>query len=168
MLTECEATSSALRHRSRRIRAALSLVAIMGFLAGCSDSRPEAAAPSETPEVRTRSFEVSIADRRVALAGDTIRVSQGERVEIRWTTDEAASIHLHGYDIEASLRPDRPFAMVFDADASGRFPITTHGFEGGSGAGPSHEHGEHDHGDQAAEQSEHGEKALLYLEVHPR
>ena len=170
MLAECTAASSAFRRRSRGICAALSLLVIAGFLGGCSDSEPEATALTGTPESRTRSFEVSIADRAVAQGTDTIRVTQSERVEIRWTTDEATSIHLHGYDIEASLVPNRPLVMTFEADTSGRFPITTHGFEGGTDARRSHEHehGDHDHADQASGQSEHGEKVLLYFEVHPR
>ena len=173
MWTACATFSSASLARSCGICAALSLAVVAGLLWGCSDSPPEPSASPEIQESRTHSFELSIVDREVAHEEDTIRVTQGERVELRWTTDEATSIHLHGYDIEVSLKPNRPFTMAFDADASGRFPITSHGFEGRSESGPSHEHdehehGEHEHGDRAQQPSDGGEKTLLYFEVHPR
>ena len=57
-------------------------------------------------------------------------------------------MHLHGYDLELSLAPDAPTEMNFEAFATGRFPVTSHGFGG------------HGHDDE--------EVVLLYLEVHPR
>ncbi|HEX9585364.1 MAG TPA: hypothetical protein VGB36_12755 [Gammaproteobacteria bacterium] len=42
-------------------------------------------------------------------------------------------LHLHGYDLEIHVRPDEPAAMVIKATATGRFPITSHGWgEGGA------------------------------------
>ncbi len=170
------AVPSSMHHRLRRSCAALSLMAIMGLAVGCSDS-PQAKAPAEATPVEPRSFELSIVDRAVSLEGDAIRVSQGERAEIRWVTDEATAIHLHGYDIEISLEPGRPSTMSFEANASGRFPITSHGFEAPKQAAPAHEHehdhgehehGEHEHGAQAAQEGDHGEVTLLYFEVYPR
>lgn len=32
-----------------------------------------------------------------------VRVTQGDDVELRWTTDSAAELHLHGYNVRADL-----------------------------------------------------------------
>lgn len=74
----------------------------------------------------------------------TLRVTQGQTVELRWTSDRKIELHLHGYDIEVEPKPGSPATMRFKAHASGRYPVTVHSHGGG-----------------------HGEKAVLYLEVYP-
>lgn len=88
-----------------------------------------------------------------ALQGgaETLRVEQGDQVEVRWTSDRAATLHLHGYDLELEVTPAAPARVRFEAHATGRFPVTLHGAEGGSHGG---------HGG--------GEPVVLYIEVHPR
>ncbi|MAG32037.1 MAG: hypothetical protein CL908_14235 [Deltaproteobacteria bacterium] len=149
----------------------------LALLIGCSDSAPRSHG-DETP-----TFELSIQNRQVPLPDDAIRVRQGQQVELRWRTDEPTSIHLHGYDIEASLEPSTPLVWNFEATATGRFPIEAHGF--GHAEEPtrtqkqSDEHSDHNHGhdpargdalppDEAIPASGSAEKTLLYFEVHPR
>jgi hypothetical protein len=115
------------------------------------EARCAAGAPADAAIV-TRSFDLRIQQRRLAGGADALRVVQGERIELRWTSDEVATLHLHGYDVEAKVAPGSPATMVFDADATGRFPVVAHGF--GQGVAPP----------QAALR----EKTLLYLEVHPK
>ncbi len=88
----------------------------------------------------------------------TVKVKKGDKVHLQWMTDEMVSIHLHGYDIKKMLRPGPGGTqMRFEARATGRFPITSHGFgEAALGEEKKHAHGGHK------------EKTLLYLEVHPR
>lgn len=71
-----------------------------------------------------------------------VRVTQGDDVTLRWTTDAPLEIHLHGYDIEIKLVPGPPRATRFTARAAGRFPIEAHA--GGR------------------------DWTIAYLEVHPR
>ena len=86
------------------------------------------------------------------LAGkNTLRVTDGQTVELRWSTDEAAELHLHGYDVVAKAKPGAPGVMRFTAHATGRYPVTVHGF------GDKHAHG-----------GGHAEKAMLHLEVYPK
>jgi hypothetical protein len=93
-----------------------------------------------------RVIEARIENRRVVAPDGAIRISEGDVIELRWTSDEAVDLHLHGYDLELHVRPDEPAAMVIEAYATGRFSITSHGWgEGG-----------------------HGHDALTYLEVYPR
>jgi hypothetical protein len=96
-------------------------------------------------EVSPRVIEVRIENRKVVAPSKTIRITEGDMIELRWTSDEPVELHLHGYDLELHVRPDEPAAMVIEAYATGRFPITSHGWgEGG-----------------------HGHDALTHLEVYP-
>jgi hypothetical protein len=73
-----------------------------------------------------------------------IRVQQGDEVALRWTSDRALTVHLHGYDIERRITPGTTATMTFTARATGRFSIEIHGGEG------------------------HRASTVAYLEVHPR
>jgi len=98
-----------------------------------------------------RTIDVTIRNRTVTSPGQVIRVNEGEQIVLRWSSDEAVELHLHGYDIELDVEPGAPAEMHIDATASGRFPVTSHGFAG--------ELDEHGHG--------HGHQTLLYIEVYP-
>ena len=93
-----------------------------------------------------RLVDVRIEGRRVVAPKDAIRVLEDEVIELRWLSDEAVKLHLHGYDQELQLRPGEIATMSITAHATGRFPITSHGW-GSRG---------------------HGHDALTHLEVHPR
>ena len=77
------------------------------------------------------------------LSGDlkVIRVRRGDPVEIHWSANRRAVLHLHGYDIETVVEAGKPQIMSFTARATGRFPIETHGAR---------------------------HSVLIYLEVYPR
>ncbi len=89
--------------------------------------------------------ELAINNQRIA-GSNVVRVKEGQTVELRWSTDEAVELHLHGYDVVAKAKPGASAVMRFKAHATGRYPVTIHGHSHGSG---------------------HSEKTLLYLEVHP-
>lgn len=93
---------------------------------------------------QTRTFELSVRNGELPPAVRLLRVRQGDEVTLRWTADEASTIHLHGYDIELPLSPAGPVSMRFTARASGRFPIEIH----------------------ARGHSAH--RVLAHVEVHPR
>ena len=112
---------------------------VVGFLVIALGAGPALAEPVEAT--------VNIEKRKV-VGERVIRVKQGDEVTIRFHTDEIVELHLHGYDIEQEAKPGAGATMSFNARATGRFPVTSHGFGG------------HSHG--------HGETALFYIEVHPR
>ncbi|MFT5487510.1 MAG: hypothetical protein ACI9MU_002429 [Alphaproteobacteria bacterium] len=97
---------------------------------------------NQTPRV----IRVQIKKRKVIAPTGSIRITEKEVVELRWSSDEPVKLHLHGYDKEVRVNPGAPTAMSITAHATGRFPITSHGW--GAGA--------------------HGHHALIYLEVYPR
>jgi hypothetical protein len=92
-----------------------------------------------------RKFDIPIAERRVPQAQRVLRATEGERIELRWTSDEALVLHLHGYDIEAIVAPGRPAVMAFTARLTGRFPVAIH-----------------------AEGTKHRHRALVHVEIYPR
>lgn len=106
---------------------------------------PVTADPGEGGQT-VRRMEFLISGREVQRDRNSLRVTQGETVEMVWEGDEAGSLHLHGYDIEFEILPGEPTIVTFEAHATGRFPITSHGF---------------------GEELGHGHGALLYLEVYP-
>ncbi|HEY7457381.1 MAG TPA: hypothetical protein VH765_01375 [Xanthobacteraceae bacterium] len=66
-----------------------------------------------------------------------IRVRQGDVIKLRWSSDRAISLHLHGYDIERTVEPGGAAEMTFTARATGRFPVEEHQPR----AGGAHTHG---------------------------
>ncbi len=91
---------------------------------------------------------IRIENRKVVTPQKTIRVVELDVVELRYMSDETVKLHLHGYDRKIQIRPGKQAVMSLTARATGRFPITSHGW------------GEKGHG--------HGHNVLTHFEVYPR
>jgi hypothetical protein len=76
--------------------------------------------------------EFALVSGKVADGPDVVRVTRGDRVELVWRSDQAAEIHLHGYDIHMTVGPGAQASVVIHANVTGRFPISLH-VEGASG-----------------------------------
>jgi hypothetical protein len=103
-----------------------------------------------------RPIRVSIAIKSRKLANEiqkSIRITQGDVLELVFTTDESAELHLHGYDIYLNVEPGTPSVLRVDAKIAGRFPLESHRFGGATG-------------EQSAGARSHA--VLLYVEVYPR
>lgn len=121
---------------------------IMAFLSALFVLSLSLAAQQQTDNAADKAVRVEIRIENRKVVGDqVIRFTEGQRVEIVWITDEAAELHMHGYDIRIEISPNAPAEMVFTAYATGRFAVTSHGFGG--------EHG-------------HGHQTLAYIEIHPK
>ena len=125
--------------------AVLSLVHT-ALLIGCVALFPVSNAHAQSAEV---TFDLKIEKGRVAQNMRLMRVKQGDAVRLRWSTDRAIDLHLHGYDIEIKVEPGKTTDMAFTARATGRFPIEEH---------KSDARGAHSH----------GEAPLARIEVYPR
>jgi hypothetical protein len=95
-------------------------------------------------------FDLKIERGQVPQNMRVIRVSQGDVVKLRWSTDQPLTLHLHGYDIEQVLERGAVAEMTFTARATGRFPVHVH--DGSARAG-SHSH---------------QEAPLVLIEVYPQ
>ena len=98
-------------------------------------------APNQVIDIAIKGGKVHSVSADISGGVPVIRARQGEAVKLRWSSDRAMTIHLHGYDIEVRLPGNGEVTMDFIARATGRFPVERHG------------------GD--------GHAALLYLEVRP-
>jgi hypothetical protein len=95
-------------------------------------------------------FDLEIRHGRVPEDKRLIRVEEGDVVKLRWTTDQAVVLHLHGYDIEKAVAPGAVTELTFTAYATGRFPLHVHAQKGRS--------------ESPAQQ----EEPLIDVEVYPR
>jgi hypothetical protein len=136
--------------RRERLAGIAGLVALPFALGAWLASPIAAAAGGEAAQAPARAFELRIERRQVPQAQRTLRVTEGERVELRWAADEALVLHLHGYDIETRVAPGRPAVTSFAARLTGRFPVEIHAAGGAARPGSRHD------------------ITLLHVEVYPR
>jgi hypothetical protein len=109
--------------------------------------------PASAPLIHAQgaevTFDLKIEKGKVAQNMRLIRVKQGDAVRLRWTSDRLIVLHLHGYDIEKKVEPGAVVEMVFQARATGRFPVEEHSPNAKGG-------------------HSHGEAPLVRIEVRPR
>ncbi|MEK9685545.1 MAG: hypothetical protein VW226_13425, partial [Rhodospirillaceae bacterium] len=74
----------------------------------------------------------TLAGENFALSGGkpVSRIRQGKLVKILLSSDTKTTIHLHGYNLKAVVKPKTQAVIKFKAEAAGRFPIETHGSDG--------------------------------------
>ena len=123
-----------------RLTKVILIIAILPFYGSHT-----AVAKQEQPLI----FSITISGGQVELKNRTIKVLQGNAVKLKWVSDEALILHLHGYDLTINLMAGEPGTMVFKAHATGRYPVAIH------------------HTNNHNKSGHHG-SAVLYLEVHPR
>jgi len=75
----------------------------------------------------TRRFSVAITAGKVDKKNRTLRVDQGDKVVIIFSTDRPVDLHLHGIDKQILVVPGKLGELSFDAEVAGRFPIELHG-----------------------------------------
>lgn len=90
----------------------------------------------------SQSFAVELKAGRVK-GEETLKVHQGDQVEVRLSSDRPMTLHLHGYDIDVKVVPPAPALLTFKAGVAGRFPV-------------------HEHREGAG-----NHRAVLFIEVHP-
>ncbi len=100
--------------------------------------------PASGQEGRRKVIAVRMVKRKIVSPKGAIRVSENDVIELHWESDEATILHLHGYDRKFQVRPGETAILVIKVNATGRFPITSHGWGHG------------------------GHGALIHLEVYPR
>lgn len=96
----------------------------------------------------TRTVDIEVRNGKV-VGKNSVRVTRGDTVQLRWVSDKPLDLHLHGYDVTVHVMPGTPAEMKLRAHATGRFPVEIHGEKKSSGG------------------HSHGHKPLYFLEVYP-
>jgi hypothetical protein len=104
------------------------------------------ALPGLAQAQEVRRFDLALRAGELPKEQRTIKVKQGDAVELRWTSDRPIRLHLHGYDVEVAIKPGEPAVTALNARIAGRFSVDK--LEEKPGA--------HHHGGK-----------VMYLEVHP-
>ena len=74
----------------------------------------------------TTTIDVNIANRATTSTRQDLRATQGDTVSLRFTSDEAGEVHLHGYDLTTLVSPDQPDGLTFEATNAGSFSLNFH------------------------------------------
>lgn len=69
-----------------------------------------------------------------AGSGGVVKISQGDTVALRVNADEPMEVFLHGYDVEARVRPGEASTLQFTANLLGHYPLMIHSL-GDEGSG---------------------------------
>jgi hypothetical protein len=85
----------------------------------------EEPAPPPKPKPRVETIEI----RGGGPAGDarTVRFKSGDTIRLRFESDAAGEVHIHGYDHEFPVTAGAPKTIRFKADLEGIFEIEEHG-----------------------------------------
>ena len=102
--------------------------------------------PALAQAQEVRRFDLALKAGELPKDQRTIKVKQGESVELRWSTDQPIRLHLHGYDMEIAVKPGEPTVTALSARIAGRFSVDKLQDKPGG----------HQHGGK-----------VLYFEVHP-
>lgn len=94
----------------------------------------------------TKTLDIAIKN-GVVTGSKSARVTLGDTVILRWTSDKPLDLHLHGYDLTVSVAPGGSAEMKVAARATGRFPVEVH---------------------MAGARGGHAHKPLFHLEVYPQ
>lgn len=88
---------------------------------------PVAATAPVTVEVpKPQLFEVVVSKGKLVSGPVVIQVHEGDDVQLQITSDHADELHMHGYDLHLSLKPNVPATLAFRAEHSGRFDYELH------------------------------------------
>ena len=61
-----------------------------------------------------------------ASGKSVIQVHRGEQVVLRFKSNTADELHLHGYDLYARITPQETAVLEFSANRTGRFTMELH------------------------------------------
>lgn len=77
--------------------------------------------PSPSAESTVKTFELVIVGKKLASGPEIIKVTEGDEIVIKITSDEPEEFHVHGLDKFVNLAKDLPAELKFTANLTGRF-----------------------------------------------
>ncbi|MCB0991015.1 MAG: hypothetical protein R2770_08930 [Acidimicrobiales bacterium] len=83
--------------------------------------------PGDSATQADVNVEVVVSDGQVEGGVQTVEVPIGSLVRLSVTADVDDQLHLHGYDVYATVAPTQPGVLLFDADIPGVFEVELEG-----------------------------------------
>ena len=110
------------------MRKALCPVLALTVLAGCTRPAPTQATPAACGSAAPNAVTVDAALRegRAEPEPRRVEVPVHSPVLLGVTSDAAAEIHVHGYDLVYPVQPASPACVLFVADRTGVFDVEAH------------------------------------------
>jgi hypothetical protein len=71
-------------------------------------------------------FDLAIVDGKVAKEKRVIKVSKGDAVIVRFTSNLTGDVHLHAYRLQTKVSLDKSNELAFKAHATGKFRFEWH------------------------------------------
>lgn len=87
---------------------------------------PPAALEPVAPRTDTLELRYVLASGQVHEGEADVRVQQGQPIRLIVHGDRADELHVHGYELSATVSPEAPAHLEFVADTAGRFEIELH------------------------------------------
>jgi hypothetical protein len=110
-------------NRTGAISAAIAALLLAGLYLAVRNST---AGPTPGPP-QARAYHLSLRGERLAAGADLITATQGDTVTLFVAADQAAALHIHGYEQEVTLEPAGETAFTFIATRAGHYGIDLHG-----------------------------------------
>lgn len=79
------------------------------------------ATQAASPQPIEKVFEYAVKSGQIISGQQTVKVTEGEQVVLKVTTDSADELHLHGYEKFIELEKDIPGELRFTANLTGRY-----------------------------------------------
>jgi hypothetical protein len=120
----------------------IGVVISLGLAGLCAKSEPNP--PSSPPNAQptqapSQFFNLIIENGQAKGGSQTVRVSKGSDVVLKFLSDAPGAVHLHAYHLELILSPKQEGELHFNAKASGKFKVEWHPNANGSPPPSSHE-----------------------------
>lgn len=86
------------------------------------NSSPQASAATISAQLEgSKEFQLTIASKKLISGPSRIQLTEGDKVMLRITSDEAEEFHIHGYDVFTGLQPGQTATLSFTANQTGSF-----------------------------------------------
>ena len=87
--------------------------------------------PEPTPPAEPVEQTITIKDGAPVGGVAEIEATSGDTVAFTVVSDEPGDVHVHGYDVEKPITPNKPLLISFGADIEGSFEVELHDESGG-------------------------------------
>lgn len=92
-----------------------------------STTASTSASPSASTSAETgKRLQITVSGKQVSPAPGTFELRVGEKLTLTVTSDVANELHVHGFDVEQELKPNRPATLELVGKDQGTFEVETH------------------------------------------